>query len=175
MKKVFIYSMMTVFLSFTGMASAESVKIGFVDAQHLLETSVLGKETQKKVEEYVKSRQKIVELEEKNLRELEEELRSQADLLTEEAKKVKQSEFQSKVLDFQKRARDLNQEVQNKKVSSLREFNGKMEVAIKVVAEKEDYLFVLDKNNEGGSVLYSKAALDITDKVLAQLDKDAGK
>lgn len=152
-------------------ASAESLKVAFVEAQKVLENSQAGKQVQAKMEEFVLSRQKIIDLEEKDLRDREEELTRQAALLSPEAKRMKQEEFQKKLMDYQKRARDLNKEVQDKKIESLKDFNAKMEAVVQVIAEKEGYGFVLDKGNEGSVVLFAKDAYDITDKVVKELDR----
>ncbi len=157
---------------FTGnTAFSESLNVAFVEAQKVLEVSQAGKQVQAKMEEFVMSRQKIIDLEEKDLRELEEDLTKQAALLSPEAKRAKQEEFQKKLMDYQKRARDLNKEVQEKKIESLKHFNLRMEEVVKGIAEKEGYAFVLDKGNEGGVVLFAKDALDITDQVVKSLDQ----
>ncbi|MFQ5781354.1 MAG: OmpH family outer membrane protein [Nitrospiria bacterium] len=175
MKKIFLYMFVILFSMPSGTATADSIKIGFVNAQKVLEESEEGKRVQERMQEYVTSRQNIIDLEEKELKQLEEDLTRQGSLLSPEAKKVKQSEFQNKLMAYQKKARELNNEVQQKKIESLRNFNKKLEGAVKQVAEKEGYLFVLDKNNEGGAVIYSDETYDITVQVIAQLDKDTEK
>jgi len=152
-------------------AYAEAIKVAFVEAQKVLELSQSGKQVQAKMEEFVMSRQKIIDIEEKDLRDREEELTRQAALLSPEAKKMKQEEFQKKLMDYQKRARDLNKEVQDKKIESLKLFNSKMEEVVKAIAEKEGYSFVLDKGNEGSVVLFAKESFDITDLVVKELDR----
>ncbi len=161
MKRIVFYLAMIGLLSVpAGKVYSETQKVGFVQAQQILEKSQAGKRVQEKMEEFVLSRQTIVDLEEKELREFEEELTRQAALLSPEAKRVKQEAFQKKLMGYQKKARELNQEVQAKKIESLKAFNKKMEAVIKVIAEKEGFAFVLDKGNEGGAVLYSNEALD---------------
>jgi len=158
-----------------GPVFADGLKIGFVNAQKVLESSQGGKQIQEKMEEFVSSRQKIIDLEEKELRELEAELKQQIELLSPEAKRTRQEEFQRKLLNYQKKARDLNNEVQGKKVDSLKSFNRKMEVVIKTIAEKEGYDFVLDTGHEGGVVLYAKETYDITAKIIVTLDEATAK
>ena len=155
---------------------AQNVKIGFVDAQKVLEGSKEGKRVKANMEEFVKSRQKIIDLEEQELKQLEEDLVRQGALLSPEAKKVKQDDFQKKLMEYQKKATDLNKEVQGKKFDTLRDFNKKLEEAVKLIAEKDGYTFVLDRNTEGGgSVIFAKENFDITSKVIEQVDKNAGK
>ncbi|MFQ5579763.1 MAG: OmpH family outer membrane protein [Nitrospiria bacterium] len=175
MRKRLLVLVIVLFSLQSGAVFADSPKIGFVNAQKVLEVSEEGKRVQKKMEEYVLTRQKVIELEEKELRQLEEELSRQGSLLSPEAKRLKQSEFQGKLVEYQKKARELNKEVQDKKFESLRNFNKKLEQAIKEIAEKDGYLMVLDKENEGGSVLYSSKSNDITDRVMKQLNSNTKK
>ena len=150
---------------------AEGLKVVFIDAQKILENSKEGKRVKTTVEEYVKSRQKIIDLEEEELKQLEEDLNRQASVLSPEAKKVKQDTFQKKLVEYQKKATDLNKEVQGKKLETLKEFNKRLEEAVKQVADKEGYSFVLDRGSDGGAVVYAKETFDITPKVIEQVDK----
>ncbi len=172
MKKISLYVALLVFVPFIAApVFADGLRIAFVNAQKVLETSQGGKQIQEKMEEFVSSRQKIIDLEEKELKDIEADLRQQIELLSPEAKRARQEEFQRKLLNYQKKARDLNNEVQRKKVESLKSFNRKMEIVIKAIAEKEAYDFVLDTGHEGGVVLFAKETYDITAKVITVLDK----
>lgn len=175
MKKIAVCTLVVLFSLMLGKGYAQNLKVGFVDAQKVLESSKEGKRVKTNMEEYVKSRQKIIDLEETELKQLEEDLTRQAALLSAEAKKVKQDDFQKKLMEYQKKATELNKEVQGKKFDTLREFNKKLEEAVKQIAEKEGYTFVLDKNAEGGSVIYAKETFDITPKVIEQVDRTATK
>jgi outer membrane protein len=173
MKKKFL--MLVVVLSLLGAGTtyaAEALKVAFVDAQKVLEASKEGKKVQGSLEEYVKSRQKIIDLEEQELKQIEEELTRQGSLLSQEAKKVKQDHFQKKLMEYQKKATDLTKEVQGKRIESLKNFSKKLEDAVKQIAEKEGYTFVLDNSTDiGGVVIYSKDSFDITSKVIEQVDR----
>jgi len=74
-------------------------------------------------------------------------------------------------VEYQKKARELNKEVQKKKVEVNQVFFKVLADAIKITAEKEGYHFVLDRNKEGGPVLYSKDSFDITGKVIDQINQ----
>src|SRR5579884_1126761 len=175
MRKFLLCSWVVITVVMSGTAFAQNVKFGFVDAQKVLEISKEGKRVKANMEEYVKSRQKIIDLEEQELKQLEDDLTRQGGVLSPEAKKVKQDDFQKKLMEYQKKATELNKEVQGKKLSTLQEFNKKLEEAVKQIAEKEGYTFVLDKNAEGGAVIYAKDTFDITSKVIEQVDKNTGK
>ncbi len=173
--------MVAVLLLCLGVASgrseslAEGFKAAFVEAQRVLDTSKEGKRIRGVLDEYIKSRQKIIDLEEQELKQMEDEFRKQAAVLSSEAKKLKQEELQGRLASYQKKATELNKEVQSKKIDTLRAFNKKLEEAAKQIADKEGYLFVLDKSAEGGGLIYARETADITVKVIEQIDRNGVK
>src|SRR3990172_1300827 len=156
--------------------TADGLKVGYVDALKVFDQSKIGKKAKGLLEEFVKSRQKIIDLEEAEIKELEDNLRKQESVLSPEAKKAKQEDLQKKFLAYQKKAADLTQEIQDKKTDVLNEFHRQLQAVVKRVAEREGYTLVFDKGagtpSEVSSLLYAKETLDVTEKVLAELDKD---
>ncbi len=157
--------------------SAEGFKMAHLDTQKVFDQSKVGKKAKGLLEEYVKSRQKIIDLEESEIKEVEESLVKQESVLSPEAKKTKQEDLQRKLLGYQKRATELNREIQDKKAEVLNDFHLQLQAVVKKVAERDGYVMVFDKGGGGpadlAAVLYAKESLSITDKVLAEMDKDA--
>ncbi len=157
--------------AFGALTGAAELKIGVVDAQRVLDSSKEGKRVKASMEEFVKSRQKIIDLEEDELKKAEEELSRQSSVLSAEARRVKQDEFQKKLIEYQRRAAELNKEVQGKRHDILRGFNERVEAAVKEIAEKEGYTLVFDRNSDGGAVVYAKESLDLTPRVIELVDR----
>jgi outer membrane protein len=164
---------MGLFFLSTVLAGAENIKIGTIDAQKILDKTKAGKKAKATLEEFVKSRQKIIDLEEQDIKSLEDELAKQGSVLSEEAKKDKQETFQRKMQDYQNKVAELSKEVQNKKKEVLEDFNRTLEEIVKNIAEKEGYSIILDRNTEGGVLVYAKDSLDLTDRVVQEFDKRA--
>ena len=154
-------------------SAAEPLKIGYIDAQQVLDRSELGQASKGKLEKYVLTRQQVIDLDEEELRHLDEELKKQGAVLSPEAQRDKQETLQRKLLSYQKRATELNKEVQDRREEVLREFNVVLAQAAKRVAERDGYTFVFDKERDGGVVLYAQEGLDITDDVITELDRMA--
>ncbi|MEW6683074.1 MAG: OmpH family outer membrane protein [Nitrospirota bacterium] len=156
--------------------SAEGPKFGYIDTQKVFDQSKVGKKAKGLLEEFVKSRQKIIDLEETEIKELEDSLVKQESVLSPEAKKAKQEDLQRKLIAYQKKATDLNREIQDKKAEVLNDFHLQLQGVVKKVAERDGYTMVFDKGAGGpadlAAVLYAKESLSITDKVLAELDKE---
>jgi outer membrane protein len=165
-----------VVIALTGWGSsalAQEGKIGFVDAQAVLDRSKPGQASKTVLEQYVKSRQQLIDTDEEEIRQLEEDLKKQSTVLSPEAQKEKQDTLQRKYLTYQKRAGELTKEVQDRRTEVLKEFNRKLVQAVQQVAERDGYTMVLDKEAEGGVVLFAKEIMNLTDPVVKELDRIA--
>jgi outer membrane protein len=114
-------------------------------------------------------------LEEEELKKMEEDLVKQSAVLSADAKKEKEETFRKRMMEYQRKVGQLNQEVQNKKKEVLEEFNKGLEQIVRGIADKEKLSLVVEKgdNGAGALVVYSHPSLDITDRVIKELDKGA--
>jgi outer membrane protein len=169
-RRLWILGVAVLMMMISGTADAENPKIAYVDAQKVLDGTKAGRRSKSLMEEYVKSRQKIIDLDESDIRQLEEELSKQTEVLSPEAKREKQEALGKKMSEYQRKVAELNKEVQAKKKEILGEFQKGLQAAVQRVAEKKGYLMVLDRETDGGTLLYAAAALDITDEVIKEYD-----
>lgn len=160
-------------LALNGAALAADLKIGVIEPQKVLDGTKNGKKIKDSLQEYVKSRQKIIDLEEEELKKMEEELVKQSAVLSADAKKDKEETFRKRMMEYQRKVGQLNQEVQTKKKDVLDEFNKSLEQIVKGIAVTEKLSLVVEKgdNGAGALVVYSHPSLDITDRVIKELDK----
>ncbi len=154
-----------------GVRAAEVQKLGFIDAQKILDQTRVGKKAKERMEEFVKSRQKIIDVDESEIKRQQDDLARQGTVLSEEARRAKEEQLQKRFAEYQKRVADLNKEVQSKKKEILEEFNKSLEEIVKHVAEKSGYTFVLDRGAEGGALFYAKETYDLTAEVVKEFDK----
>jgi len=155
----------------TAPSHAKDLKIGFVDPQKVLDESLLGKEIQKSINEYVQSRQKIVDLEEKELKKLQEEITKQKDILSPEAKKKKEEMFQRRFLEYQQKVNELQKEIEHRKAEKLDEFNEKLKEVVRRIGKEEGYTAIFN-NPDMNLIIYAQPAVDLTDRVIAEMNKD---
>jgi len=151
--------------------SADPSRIGYVDAQKVLDDTKAGKKAKADMEEFVKSRQKIIDIDEADIKQLQDDLARQTAVLSPDARREKEDTLQRKVMEYQKRATELNKEVQSKKKEVLDNFNKDLEGVVKKVAEQGGYVMILDRNAEGGVMLYAKDSLDLTGAVVKEFEK----
>lgn len=150
-------------------ARAEGQKMGWIDAQKILDESKAGKAIKSRVEAYRDSRQAVIDLEEQELKDLETKLGQQMALLTEDARRAKQVEFKDRLEQYQKKVMELTQELQDKKVELLTEFNDLLSTALDKVAKRGGYDFIFDQGGES-ALVYGAKTYDLTDQVMAEID-----
>lgn len=157
-------------MSSMGLA-AEPVRVGVMDQQLVMEKSKAGKRALEELKTYSATRQKIISADDQELKELEQAI--QDGKLSETAKQEKQNQFQSKLEAYQRRLADFNREIQQKQREMVSEYMKKVQDAAQVVAQKEGYIAVIDKGNEGilKIVIYYQPGLDVTELVVKEFDR----
>lgn len=152
-------------------------KIGVIEPQKVLDGTRSGKKIKDSLQDYVKARQKIIDMEEDELKKEEEALIKQGAVLSPDAKKDKEDKFRQKMGEYQRKVQQLNQEVQVKKKEVLDEFNKSLEQIIRGIADREKITLVVEKGDSGAGalVIYSHPSLDLTDRVIKELDAKGGK
>jgi outer membrane protein len=150
-------------------APAAVPKIGWVDAQAILDETATGKDVRARVEAFRDSRQKVMDLEEDEIKKLQEKIDKQGSLLSDDVRRQKVLEINEKAVAFQKKFAQYQKELHDKTDELLGEFNDALIKAVQVVAAREGYQYVFDHGGEG-SVLYGAPEFDLTPTVKAEMD-----
>lgn len=147
--------------------SADSLKIGVVDLQKVVDESEAGKKASADLNILAKSKQSIIDEKGKAIEKLKSEFEKQSSVLSEETKKSKNEELEKMFREYQRLLQDSDAELR-KKDAELRKMILKeiFEIAEKVGAE-EGYNLIIDK----GFILYSNKDVDITDKVIKKYNE----
>jgi outer membrane protein len=177
MKKIVLSIVALVFIATSAMAAGG--KIAFVDSQSVFDKTKLGKKYQGTVREYYESRKKILDMDAEEIRKLEEEYakQKQGKLLNDKAQKEKEETLNTKINSFQKKRDEFSNEISKKNEELSNDFNQQMVVVLKDLAKKEKVSLVMNKTinilskAEVPAVLYADEDLDLTDKVVAEMDK----
>lgn len=153
--------------------ASDAIRIAVMDQQAVIERSKAGKAALEEIKAYQATRQKIINADEQELKELEQAIQDPNSKLSEVAKQEKQEQFRTKVEAYQRRLQDFNREVQQKQRDMAAEYSKKIADAAQAVAQKEGFVAVLDKGNESmfRIVLYNQPALDVTDLVVKEFDR----
>jgi outer membrane protein len=182
MKKHFVVLaglMLVLFAASAFAAVAAGGKIAYIDTQTVFDKTKLGKKYQGVVREYYESRKKILDLDADEIQKLQDEYakQKQGKLLNEKAQKEKEDALNRKINDFQKKRDEFSNEISKKNEELSNEFNQKMVAILREIVKKEKVSLVLNKTinvlskAEVPSVLYGDEDLDLTEKVIAEMDK----
>jgi outer membrane protein len=177
MKKIVFLIAALFFLAASALAAGN--KIAFVDTQTVFDKTKLGKKYQGIVREYYESRKKILDMDAEEIQKLQEDYskQKQAKLLNDKAQREKEETISRKINEFQKKREEFSGEISKKNEELSNDFNQQMVVILKDIAKKEKVSLVLTKTinvlskAEVPSVLYGEEDLDLTDKVIVEMDK----
>ena len=149
----------------------ETVKVAVMNQQLVIEQSKAGKRALEELKAYSMTRQKIINADDQELKEL--QLAIQDGKLSDSAKQEKQGQFQAKLDAYQRRMADFNREIQQKQREMVAEYSKKVQAAAQAVGEKNGVIAVIDKGSEAAIkiVLYHQPALDVTDQVVKEFDR----
>ena len=151
--------------------SDETFKVAVMNQQLVIEQSKAGKRALEELKAYSMTRQKIINADDQELKEL--QLAIQDGKLSDSAKQEKQGQFQAKLDAYQRRMADFNREIQQKQREMVAEYSKKVQAAAQAVGEKNGVVAVIDKGSEAAIkiVLYHQPALDVTDQVVKEFDR----
>ncbi|MEO6306490.1 MAG: OmpH family outer membrane protein [Nitrospiraceae bacterium] len=151
--------------------SDETLKVAVMDQQVVIAQSKAGKRALEELKAYSMTRQKIINADDQELKELQQAI--QDGKATDSVKQEKQGQFQAKLEAYQRRLTDFNREIQQKQREMVAEYSKKVQAAAQAVGEKNGYVAVIDKGSESAIkiVLYHQPALDVTDQVVKEFDR----
>ena len=158
-------------------AHASGGKIAYFDIQTVFHKTMLGKKYQGIVLGYYESRKKILDTDADEIQNLQEEYRKQKQAkLNEPAQRDMEASLNRKIAEFEKMRTEFSNEVGKKKEELSNEFNQHVLAVIKDIAKREKLSLILNRTismseGEVQSVAYADEDLDITDKIVAEMDK----
>ncbi len=177
MKRKTLLVLFMIFIASSAMAAGG--KVAFVDSQSVFDKTKLGQKYQGIVREYYESRKKILDEDAADIQKLQEEYakQKQGKLLNEKAQREKEDSIGRKISEFQKKRDEFSGEISKKNEELSNDFNQHMVAVLKEIAKKEKISLVLNKTinvlskSEVPSVLYADEDLDLTAKVIEEMDK----
>jgi outer membrane protein len=149
-------------------------KTGFVNASVIFEQYSAAKEAQQAYEKEMTDLNKEVEAMERDIKAFADTLEARKYLFSEARLREKQQELDQKQQDYVKFRQDAEAKAAKRNEDLTRPIIDAIEASAKRVAEREGFDLVLD--SAAGIVVYSKPEMDLTDRVLQDLEeaKQAG-
>lgn len=170
--KVLFISLIMLFIAGPGFGQA--LKIGYVYSQKILADYKEAQDAQRKLDEFIQQwENEGLEMQQK-FQQLREQFEAQSLLLSEAKKREKEQEMQNLYLQLQKFQQDKfnpqSGEVLKKQQELTQPVLDKINNVIKKIGDEDKFDLIFDISN-GGIVYASENQIDLTDRVLAELNK----
>lgn len=154
-------------LSGMAMASAQEMKLGFVDTAYVLKKAPQADAARKKLEkEFAPRENKVVDMQ-KQLKKKEEYVAKNSTVMTESERKKNERDVLSLQRDIKRAKEEFNEDLNLRRNDELGKLQKIVFDAIVRVAKKENFDLIL-----GDSVLFANKRVNVTELVLKQLKAD---
>jgi outer membrane protein len=150
-------------------AWAAEFKIGVINMKLVMEQSEAAKEAAANLEKRFDSKEKELRTKEAELQQLMKEIEAQNMILSQDAKQTKQIEFRRKYEDFMRLREAVQREVQEERMAQLKPVLDVLGEVVEGYGKKNNFSIIFDRLGVG--VLYADQAMDITDEIIAELNK----
>jgi len=155
--------------SLTVSYGADVAKIGVVDFKRILEVSSSGKSAQAEIKSQGEKMETELKKKGSELEKLKKKIDREALVMSREMLEEKEREFRIQINDLKSLEKKYKAEFQvlnNKLVNRIKKDVFEL---IEEIGKKEGYLLIIEKQEAG--ILYSPAAIDMTDKLIIQFNK----
>ena len=154
-------------------AFAQPTKVGIINIQNAIVSTVDGQKAIKSLEEKSAPRRKDLEAKQSSISALQNQLKTSSNTASEETKRKLAGEIDAKTKSFNRDVEDAQAEAEADQAKLLNEIGGKMMAVIDKYATDHGYALVIDVSAQQSPVLYASNSVDITRDIVGLYDKNA--
>jgi outer membrane protein len=151
--------------------AADVAKIGILDLQRVLDTSIPGKSAQEEIKRQKEKMEQELKKKGAEIEEIRKRLDRESMVMSREKREEKEREARIKLNDFKTLQKKYTIELQNLEKKLVSELRNEVFRLVEEIGKKEGYLLII--NNF--SVMYSPTSIDITDKLIQKLNANYAK
>ena len=151
--------------------AADVAKIGIIDLQKILETSDAGKSIQNELKIQKEKMESDLKQKGTEIETIGKRLEREAMVMSKDMREEKEREQRIKINDFKTLQKKYRSELQRLEVQMMNELQDQLKNLVESIGKKEGYLMIINKLG----VLYAPTSIDITDKVIQQLNAQTAK
>jgi len=151
-------------------ALAAELKVGIIDQRRGILTTDQGKQAQKELEKLAEQRKSKLKPSQEDFQKKQEELESQRFVLSEAALEERMLELEKHRRELERDVQAVRDELQVQERKLLKPILEKWNKAVEDIGKEKKFDVILDLSTPG--ILYHSSALDITDLVIARVNKD---
>ncbi len=142
-------------------ASAQPLKIGFVDMEQVMQNSAPSKAAGARLESEFGNRNRELQSLDAKLRATAEKLEKDAPALSEDERNRRSRDIAAQKRELERRAREFQEDAERRQLEEQKGVKDKIDRALKQVFEAEKYDLILQENTR-----FHSPAVDITKKVM---------
>ena len=146
--------------------AADVAKIGVLDLQKILETSVAGKTIQNELKVQKDKMESDLKQRGAEIENIGKRLERESMVMSKDMREEKEREQRIKINDFKTLQKKYRSELQKLEAQLMNELQDDLKNLVETIGKKEGYLIIINKLG----VLYAPGSIDITDNVIKQLD-----
>lgn len=150
-------------------ASAQEIKIGYVDLQRALNDSEAGRKAKEEFKKQVDKLQVDLKRKKDELDGLKDRLEKKALVMKEDERREMEKDYQRKLRDFERDYKDSQGELQLKDNELTRDLLLELQGVIAEYGKNGSYTVILELSSS--SVLYGDPKVDLTDQIIAAYNK----
>jgi len=147
-------------------ATAQQLKIGYVDLQRALNESDAGKAAKERFKVQVDRLQNDLKKKKDQLDSLKDQLEKKSSVMKEDEARNLQKDYEKKLRDFERDYKDSQGELQQKDNELTVELLKELQGVIEQFGKEGSYSIILEQSSS--SVLYGSPELDLTEQVIAR-------
>ena len=155
-------------ISSVSVASANTVTIGVINIQKVLDSIKEGKRVTSKLKKSYDNKKKKIKKEENKLKKQRDDLMKQASLLSAEARGKKERELQANFMALQKQTMDYQKEIQKQEAELKKPILEKIKKIVDEVSKKSNVDFTVEVS--ASPVVFAKSKKDLTAEVIKIYD-----
>jgi outer membrane protein len=156
-------------LSLAGPALAESLKIGAVDVQKVLDNSIVGQQATKKLKELGEKYAADLKSDKAKLDALTNEIDKNSLLWNEQTRKEKDEERRRMERDLSRTAKDYDEDFKARQREYLETISREIQKTVEEIGQGEKFQLIFDVRSRE-VIYYSPDAVALTDKVIKAYD-----
>lgn len=160
-----------IFIFPVSLFAVDTVKLGSIDIQKILNESETGKKAKLDLESLIKSKQSTIDEKGKAVEKLKTDIEKQASVLSADARKSKEDELEKGIREYQRLVQDSQADIKKKEAELTDVILKDIREIIDKIGETEGYTLIIEK----GMIVYSSKGLDITDNIIKKYDESKAK
>lgn len=148
-----------------GTATANDLRIGYINTQRVFQDSQMAKSVKKKLEQEFGKREQDIQKTVRQARELQSTLEKEGLTMSETDKVKKERELASMSREIQRTQREFREDLNRRQNEEYAQVHDRARKTIRDIAEKEKFDLILE------TAVYASSRVDITDRVLKVLER----